>query len=304
MTNETEVAIRENLISEVQANPEQNTFTVQTRSGTLRIHIIQTGRVAGFEKIMKRLTLLSILGPRKPFSIPVLCFIIEHPEGVFAIDTGLTVQVNPTDRLTRFIGPLPVIKRDEEIDVQLQRCGIKIVDIQRVVLTHLDWDHASGVRHFPNAEIFVYQDEYKYATSFIGKKRMKPEIWPSWFDPTLYVLDDDPYGPFMSSKPLTESGDVRLVPLPGHTPGQVGLVIETEEKKLFFPADHITRQDWFEEAISTDSLYRMGYAFFPKAALETSHKIIRFVKENPVVLLPSHDHETPARLERMEVIKL
>lgn len=77
--------------------------------------------------------------------------------------------------------------------------------------------------------------------------RYQPKLWPSSFDPTIYELDPEPYGPFPESKALTESGDVRLVPIPGHTIGQIGVIVETRGPTLFLAADHVLRQDWFLE---------------------------------------------------------
>jgi glyoxylase-like metal-dependent hydrolase (beta-lactamase superfamily II) len=305
---ESGVAIHEDTIIANQDQQEQNTFAVQTRSGTLRIHVIQTGNMFGYEKVIRQLNplssplsalllalvtlLASLLVPRKPYFFPILCFVIEHPETTFLIDTGLGKHIQITNLLEKIVGPTPAAEEIEDIDTQLPRRGLRAEDVERVILTHLDYDHASGVRYFPHAEILVHQAEVEYANTFMGKIRYKSHNWPSWFNPTSFYLDAEPYGPFSTSKSLTKSGDVRLVPLPGHTPGMVGVVIETNEKILFFSADHMVTPELFKEAISEDRLFGFNSAPFPKSALATS------------VLLPSHDVETLARLERMETLTL
>jgi N-acyl homoserine lactone hydrolase len=122
-------------------------------------------------------------------------------------------------------------------------------------------------------------------------------------DPTLYDLDPEPYGPFPRSKRLTEAGDVRLVPIPGHSIGQVGVVVETDREALFFSGDHVLRQDWFVEDYRAGNL--RGIATFPhiRLAPETSRRIRRFAEDTPTVLMPAHDPEALARLAARETLR-
>jgi N-acyl homoserine lactone hydrolase len=269
--------------------------------GALQVHVIQTGRNVGNETVMREMTWGSQFRRRKPYDFPVFSYIVEHPEGLIAIDTGLTSRVR-VPRVQRMMGiPSPMIEPGEEIDSQMRAKGLRTEDVRRVVLTHLDWDHAGGLEHFPNAEILVHRPEDEYASKMMGKLRYQPRLWPTWFAPTLYDLDPEPYGPFPGSKTLTESGDVRLVPIPGHSIGQVGVIVETDGDPLFFAGDHVLRQDWFVEDYAAGRL--LGLGFFPKPAIETSRRIHRFIEERPTVFLPSHDAEAPGRLATMETLK-
>ncbi|MGH2745548.1 MAG: MBL fold metallo-hydrolase [Gammaproteobacteria bacterium] len=137
--------------------------------------------------------------------------------------------------------------------------------MRRVVLTHLDWDHAGGLERFPNTEVLVHRPEHEFAQKFMGKT-------------------------------LTESGDVRLVPIPGHSIGQVGVIVRTDDVALFFAADHALRQDWFVEDYEAGRLPMLGALFLPKLAAETSRRIHRFVEEVSTVFIPSHDADAEARI--------
>lgn len=269
----------------------------------MKVHVIQTGRNIGNETLMRNARWSSHFRRRKPYEFPVFSFIIEHPEGLIGIDTGSTtrVRVSRVQHRLMSVPPLPVIEPGEEIDSQMGAKGLRTEDVRRVVLTHLDWDHAGGIEHFPDAEILVHRPEHEYATSkLMGKWRYQTKLWPEWFDPTLYDLGPEPYGPFPASKPLTEDGDVRLVPIPGHTIGQVGVIVQADGHALFFAADHVLRQDWFVENYAAGDL--LGLAFFPKLAPETSRRIHRLAEETPTVFLPSHDDETPARLAARDTL--
>jgi len=55
--------------------------------------------------------------------------------------------------------------RDYETpDVTLAKLGLKPSDITDVVLTHMHWDHADGMDLFPNARIWLQEEEYTYYT--------------------------------------------------------------------------------------------------------------------------------------------
>ncbi len=44
------------------------------------------------------------------------------------------------------------------------KLGLKPEDISDLIITHMHWDHAGGVDLFPNAQIWIQQDEYAYYT--------------------------------------------------------------------------------------------------------------------------------------------
>jgi N-acyl homoserine lactone hydrolase len=270
----------------------------------VRVHAIETGRLMGNETIMRGTGWSSVFRRRRPYEFPVLSFVLEHPEGPIAIDTGLTPRVS-VPRGQGLIGaPTPVSDAEEELEPRMRAHGVAPEEIRRVVITHLDWDHTGGFGAFPRAEILVHRPEHEFASKLFGKLRYQPKLWPASFDPSLYDLDPQPFGPFPASRAVTESGDVRVVPIPGHSIGQVGVIVETEGPTLFFAADHVLRQDWFLEDYAAGNLFGVGALFFPKQAVETSRRVHAFLEQRPTVLLPSHDAESPARLEAREPVKV
>lgn len=57
-------------------------------------------------------------------------------------------------------GILNLIKASDAI----AKLGLKAEDITDVIITHMHWDHADGMDLFPNAKIWIQQDEYLYYT--------------------------------------------------------------------------------------------------------------------------------------------
>jgi N-acyl homoserine lactone hydrolase len=283
----------------VEIGPAQE---VEEVDRTMQVHAIHAGDLVSNEPFARSgMKWSANLRRRKPFQHPALSYVLEHPEGMIVIDTGVTQRLRASRLQFRLMSapPLPKVEAHREVGPQMRDIGLPPEDVRRVVLTHLDADHTSGIVHFPDAEFLVHRPEHEYMTSSpIGRIRSRSRSWPSWFEPTLYDLDPEPYGPFPESKSLTERGDVRAVPLPGHSPAQVGVIVETGAEPLFFVGDHVLRQDWFVEDWAAGNL--RGLAMFPKLAPKTTRRIARLLGERPSVFLPAHDSDAPRRLAARE----
>jgi len=268
----------------------------------MRVHVIQTGRLIGNETFMRGQSWSSLLRPARRFEFPAYCYVLEHPDGHIAIDTGMTHRVRVPRPMRRFV-PTPVATEADEVGPQMRARGLDPDDVRLVIVTHLDWDHMGGIGHFPKAEVIVHRPEFEFAKTAMGRMRYQPKLWPETFRPTLYDLDPEAFGPFDTSKAVTETGDVRLVPIPGHSIAQVGVVVKRRGPALFFGADHMLRQDWFVDDLAAGRLVELG-VFFRKQAVDTSRRIARFIDETPTVLLPAHDADAAARLSASEPLVL
>jgi N-acyl homoserine lactone hydrolase len=266
----------------------------------LRVHVIETGRLVGNRSFLRGDGWSSLFRRPQDLEFPAYSFIVEHPDGHIAIDTGLSARARaPRPRLQRRFVPRPGAA--EEVGSRMRAIGLRPEDVRTVVLTHLDWDHAGGLAHFPAAEILVHRPEWEFAATFLGMQRYEPRLWPVGFAPTLYDLDPEPYGPFPNSRVITADGAMRIVPLPGHSIGQVGVIARMGDVRLLFCADHVLRQDWFLEDYGAGRLLGLGI-FHPQLAVQTSRRIHQFVSDVPTVLIPSHDDEVPDRLAAMEPV--
>jgi glyoxylase-like metal-dependent hydrolase (beta-lactamase superfamily II) len=275
----------------------------------VKIHAIQTGTVAittawrdgvGHGRMRLGHTLLD-RDWTEP--LPIFAFLIEHPEGPILVDTGETAAASQPGYFPRWH---PVFRRavrervapDEEIGPRLRRLGLAPGDVRRVVMTHLHTDHAGGLHHFPDAEIVVSRDELAYARGLLGRVRGYPNHrWPSWFDPTLVDLTPDPYGPFPRSLRLTREGDVVLVPLPGHTPGHVGVVVEETDQSVLLAGD----SSYTQEHLLRDSVDGVGPD--ERAQHATHRRILDLAAQRPTVYVVSHDPQSGTRLDQRRSIE-
>jgi glyoxylase-like metal-dependent hydrolase (beta-lactamase superfamily II) len=268
----------------------------------MRVHAIQTGTVAVRTRqrqgagngLARRINTLR--DPEWTEPLPILAWVIEHPEGVIVVDTGETAGAarkgyfpswHPYFRL----GVREWVEPEQEIGPQLRALGMDPDDVRWVVTTHLHTDHAGGLAHFPHSEIVVARQELAAATGFAGKVRgYLPHRWPGWFVPTPVELAGLPFGPFPASHPLTAAGDVRLVPTFGHSAGHLSVVVQEDDQDLFIAGDaSYTEQLMLDQAID-------GVAPDEQAARITLQRILRYVSERPTVYLPSHDPRSSTRL--------
>jgi N-acyl homoserine lactone hydrolase len=275
----------------------------------VKIHAIQTGTVAlttawregvghGRRRIVQ-----TMIDRKWTEPLPIYAFVIEHPEGVIVVDTGETASASQPGY---FVGWHPGLRAfrewvepEQEIGQQLRRLGIAPADVRWVVLTHLHTDHAGGLHHFPENEILVTRAELEFGSGLRGRLRgyVANKRWPAWFAPTVLELEPESFGPFPESLRLTQAGDVTLVPLPGHTPGQIGVLVEDGEHTVFLAGDSSYTQDLMLRGVVD------GVGVDDEAERTTHARICAFAETNPTVYLVAHDPESAARLAERRLVR-
>jgi glyoxylase-like metal-dependent hydrolase (beta-lactamase superfamily II) len=277
-------------------------------SNGVRVHAIQTGTVSIKERQRdgggrsRRNLARVLMDSRWTEPLPILAWLVEHPEGLIVVDTGETARVaepgyfTPWQPYFRF-GVREDVAAEQEIGPQLRALGFDPDDVRTVVLSHFHTDHAGGLAHFPRSEVISSRTDYQEARGLLGKVRgFLPQHWPEGFAPTLTDLPDGPLGPFEASATLTAAGDVHLVPTPGHTSGHLSVAIDGGDKVVFLAGD----------ASYTEQLMLAGrpdgVSPDPARARDTLARIQRLAAERPTIYLPTHDPESIDRLERGQIV--
>lgn len=269
----------------------------------MRIHAINTAilgvksnyvEAEGRTRIAR---LTSVLLDNQWRDIPVYTWAIEHPEGLIVIDTGLDSRMSNRDFYPLLQRPYWLtqyryqVTPDDEIGPQLRARGLDPDDVRWVVMTHAHFDHSGGLHHFPNAEFIFTRKEYSDVMRWRSAHFAFPSKWPAWLKPRLIDFVPEVIGPFNKSYPLTRSGDVRLVPTPGHTMGHMSVVLQEDGLNYFFAGDTS-----FDLKGLLDGTLDAP-AFNSNVDMRTRIKILDFAAQGSLVYLTTHDFETARRLD-------
>lgn len=212
-------------------------------TGTMRCPRAYLERASSFGK----LRMLGIGSPN--VTIPIPAFVIRHPgAGPFLVDTGLHASVasRPTENLGRVFGGRggAAIAPGRDLPAQLRDRGIEPKSLRLVVMTHMHFDHTSGMSQFPGAMFVITEEEWTAATT--DSRPLLRGYRPAHFD---YAFDyrtisyDSPgissYASFGRTFDLFGDGSVRLASTPGHSAGHQSVICRLRDRDLVIAGDAI-----------------------------------------------------------------
>ncbi|WP_285251271.1 N-acyl homoserine lactonase family protein [Pseudarthrobacter sp. fls2-241-R2A-168] len=174
--------------------------------------------------------LLSSNGGDDITSAPIIMWVLQSAHGIVVFDTGIPPSGSPA----ALRHGLQEGYAGESPRSVLSELGIDPLDVQSVVISHLHWDHCSNLSLFPNARIIVQERE-------LSAVFRPPEGQERAYDsPAIGLMP--PWGRFMAQVQAIK-GDLDLLPglrvlhLPGHTPGSQGLLVSTAAGSYILPGD-------------------------------------------------------------------
>lgn len=253
----------------------------------------------------------STFGP----SLPIGVGVIDHPDARLLVDTGELARFNDDDgyyacdatggdvdhNLLRMS-----VRRDDEVFAQLGRLSPARA-VETVVLTHLHADHTGGVPAFPAARIVTSRGDVALGTrggavvcrSLSGARIAAAEDLLAAphasgargaHDDVRDDVRDEVDRHFGASARLTADGRVRLLSLPGHTPGSLGVLVRSDDVDVLFVGDIAYDQAQLARG------HLLGiHADFD--AVRASMALVRgWAARHPTVIVPSHDDDAGRRL--------
>lgn len=285
----------------------QNVTTVVKLKGKeVKIHALCTGAVAvktnfrtkkGFGELAKVNILLDSYFTEY---MPIWVWIIEHPEGIIAIDTGELTDSKNIDTFlakesaySRYISKRiskKIIEKEDELNFQLAKINLTPDDIKLVLLTHLHLDHTDGIKFFPKQEIIVSDLEFKKPYS------NAPSTYPGWFKPNLVKYKENRDEVFNQAYPVTHAEDVLYVPTPGHTHGHSSIIFKTDDFDIIFAGD----TSYNQTQLLRGELAGVNADF--KKTKETYKKLMGYATNRKTIYLPSHDESAGQRLSNKEFL--
>lgn len=162
-------------------------------------------------------------------SVPVYGFVIDHPDGVILVDTGVGFDHPVIENLYQ--------PRCRELGELLEAVGIDRLDVVAVVNSHLHFDHCgqnpslfdSSTRFFAqHAELDVVANDPTYTIASWA-------IAPSRQQRTVHGDEEIAEG-------------ITLLATPGHTHGHQSVLIEAANRRVVIGAQVV----WHRDEISTE----------------------------------------------------
>ena len=178
------------------------------------------------------------LAPRVIAHIAVL---IHHPQALFLYDTGLCNDINTylVDQSLFFRKTLGNFRLEQSLGSHLKELEIGRGDLDFVILSHLHWDHISGIPDIPGVPLRINRVEYEAAKLGLldaGNGLVRRLMGDNPIE--LFDCAGPTYEGFRSSVDIFGDGSVVLVPLPGHTAGNTGMFINRSNgPRLFLLGD-------------------------------------------------------------------
>lgn len=188
----------------------------------------------------------------KRIPVPVKAFLVETNGHSVLIDTGWSEKCvkHPISHLGFWLwfASEPVMKEDEAVTARLKRLGLSPDDLDAVILTHLDCDHASGLDGVSKAKN-IYCSEEEYNHSLKKDVRYNPAFWKDVKLQTLNMKNDEK-APFKKSCDLFGDGSVVAVLTPGHSEGSLAVLAKGDKGYAAFVGDDsYNRHSWEEQKL-------------------------------------------------------
>jgi N-acyl homoserine lactone hydrolase len=175
------------------------------------------------------------------------CWLIKHRNQWVLWDTGVPQSTLNDPKGWSTLPKLIVYHLDKTISGQLADIGLKINDINYVVLSHTHGDHIGNVGLFPDSKIVMQRAEHSWIYSPDGTndnvnqlKALARKLMGKPKDLQLVDGDTDLFG----------DGSVTLVSTPGHTPGSQSLLVHLKNSGfIILSGDVVHLETSFEKDI-------------------------------------------------------
>lgn len=180
----------------------------------MRMHVLSGGRVR-----LKKRIYVPEAGKDELFDLPVMCFLLRHPQGNVLFDTGChpTLAEEGSTRLGAMGRSIKVVSAPEDhLLAGLAGLGVGADDIDVVVNSHFHFDHCGCNEFFKRATIVCHAKELEAASAPTAEAA--GFLTADWKHPNTFDT-------FETQRDLFGDARIVLVPLPGHTPGISGALV-------------------------------------------------------------------------------
>lgn len=220
--------------------------------------------------------------------------LVRHPLGTILFDSGLgrNIKEQFLESMPFWLKPFMAYE-DHQPAKDLLENDTEAPPVQIIILSHLHWDHVSGIEDFQNIEVWTTKEEYEWAMEpgtpegpYITSQRARDDV--TW---RFIEFESGVYENFTQSLDIFRDGSIILVPLPGHGQGAIGMFLNLRSgKRLFFTGDTTWALEGFQ--IPAHKFWVSSLlADHNRGEIEQSIlKVHRLMQEYPeMIIVPAHD---------------
>jgi len=188
-----------------------------------------------------------------------------------------------------FLNDIPDAKEFDVVkyvrpDSALLTTGLKAADITDIILSHPHWDHIDGIDLFPNAQLWMQQNDFFY---FIGPAWQKGGAHGGFNKREVHKLIDKN----LAGKLSLVNGDNQEI-IPGikvftgskHTFESQYVLVETGKKKIILASDNI----WVYYSLEHMLPASAGGTFDPPGYVAAMRRM-KTLASDPKYIIPGHD---------------
>lgn len=220
----------------------------------IKLYIFHTGKVRVDRAIPLRernpLAVTGLFrGKDKQMILPVSAYLIMHPKGNVLIDTGWDTKY-AAERPHELWGMVdkisaPIISADEGIDSKLKTVGLCPADIDHLFISHMDFDHASGLRLVQSIkDIRTAEEEWRACNRFSLRY---VDTWTDICNVKTFAYQQSSIGPVGRSYDVFHDGTLLLVHTPGHSYGLFSVMIKGKDDYIVLGNDAAYLPESFSE---------------------------------------------------------
>lgn len=211
-------------------------------------------------------------------------YLIDTGNEIILVDTGLpkgTPEEAPDENSLAYTGKNTI----DYID-GLKELGYMPEQVSKIILTHRHNDHSGRLADFPNAKIYVNEEEIN-AEELKGISNIIP-----------VKFTDGAFYNFPETQEI--SPDIHMIKAKGHTNGNSIVIVEDKTEGLFYMIHgDIT---YVDEALYKNKL-SVVYDDLKESRV-TLDRVRDFVSHHPTVYMGTHTPQGPENLEAKRVIDL
>ncbi|MGN7949363.1 N-acyl homoserine lactonase family protein [Microbacterium sp. 22215] len=211
--------------------------------------------------------------PDGPHTVDYYFWVLQSAQRVIVVDTGFDADVaRRRDR---------VVLHDP-IDMLRTTLGVDAKDVDTVIVTHCHYDHIGNLSRFPNAHVYIAEAELDFATSgALDKPLVGHFTEPEEVSRLIGLRREGRLSAISEDKTIAPG--VRLLPVGGHTPGQLMVEADTADGVVLLASDALH----FSEELERDMPFISSMDL--PATYEVFDLIRRRLNDGVAHVVPGHD---------------